>query len=662
MGIAGDIVIIVTAALVGGILAQIFRLPLILGYILAGVVVGPHTGGVTVSGIHEIEMLAEIGIALLLFALGIEFSISTLKPVRHIALFGTPVQILLTMGFGYGIGRLLGLGWIPSLWFGALISLSSTMVLLKTLEAQGWLGTLSSRVMIGILIVQDLAVVPMMIILPLLKDPQAGLPALGIAALKAFLFLFLMFVVGTRIVPRIMRYVATWNSRELFFLATTAMGLGVGYGTYLFGLSFAFGAFVAGMVLSESDYGYQALNDIIPLRDLFSLMFFTSVGMLLDPVFLLANWESILLLVAVVMTGKGLIFGLLTTIFRYGNVVPLATAFGLSQIGEFSFVLGRIGLKTAAISPECYALILSTTVITMVLTPFLSRLTAPIYALRKKWSKRLFQLQTINIPKTGFSDHIVIAGGGRVGRSVGEVLNRMGIAVVILEIDSRRFEELKSAGLPVIFGDAGQEIILEAAEIVKAKLLLITTPAALVSRAVASLVAKLSPALKIVARSESIDHMEDLHNQGVYHVVQPEFEAGLEFVRQALLQFDFPVHHIQQYTDEMRRKLYGLLYDSNLAFKNISQLQNACLLIELVWMPVAHGSSMAEKTIGESKIRSITGATIVSVMRDGRLYPNPEPDFVLNSNDLLGVIGRPEQLDRFRRLLQSSGLNANSAE
>ena len=273
MGISGDIAIIVVAALLGGLIAQKLKQPLILGYILAGVVVGPYTGGVTVSEIHTIERLAEIGVALLLFALGLEFSLRELRPVRNIALFGTPIQIVLTTAYGFGIGWLLGWEWIPSLWFGALISLSSTMVILKTLENQGMIGTLSSRVMIGVLIIQDLAIVPMLIILPQLSTPQAGLPVLALAALKAAVFLVLMIVIGTRILPRVMKYVADWNSRELFLIATIAMGLGIGYGTWLFGLSFAFGAFVTGMLLSESDYGYQALCDIIPLRDVFSLLF-----------------------------------------------------------------------------------------------------------------------------------------------------------------------------------------------------------------------------------------------------------------------------------------------------------------------------------------------------------------------------------------------------
>ena len=383
MGIASDIAIIIVAALLGGLIAQRLKQPLILGYILAGVMVGPHTGGITVTEIHNIELLAEIGVALLLFALGLEFSFKDLKPVRNIALIGTPVQMLLTVAYGYAIGQWLGFGKTESIWIGALISISSTMVILKTMMNRGLIGTLSSRVMIGMLIVQDLAVIPLMIILPQLSNPEAGLPLLGWAAFKAACFLAAMVFMGIRVIPRMMAYIADWNSRELFLLTITAAGLGVGYATYLFGLSFAFGAFVAGMILSESDYSHQALSDIIPLRDIFGLLFFVSIGMLLDPVFLFSNLKTVLLMALLVITGKILIFGTLVPFFGYGNVVPLAVGLGLFQIGEFSFVLARVGLKTNSINNDLYSLILTTAVITMILTPFISGLTAPLYAIKK---------------------------------------------------------------------------------------------------------------------------------------------------------------------------------------------------------------------------------------------------------------------------------------
>lgn len=653
MGIAGDIIIIVMAAFVGGLIAQRLRQPLILGYILAGVMVGPYTGGVTVSDVHEIERLAEIGIALLLFALGLEFSFRELKPVRNIALIGTPIQILLTILFGFCIGRIFGWPPLSSLWFGALISLSSTMVLIKTLENQGMIGTLSSRVMIGMLIVQDLAIVPMMIILPQLSNPEAGLPLLGIAAVKAVAFLLIMIFAGTRLIPLIMKHIAGWNSRELFLVSIVAIGLGIGYGTYLFGLSFAFGAFVAGMLLSESDYGYQALSDVIPLRDIFGLLFFTSVGMLFDPRYMIAHYQTVLMLVVVIMIGKGMIFGVLSKAFGYSNVIPLATALGLSQIGEFSFVLARVGINTASISMEFYSLILTTTIITMFLTPFISGLTAPLYAFRSRWGKP-YSFQTINLPEDELQDHLIIAGCGRVGKHIADVLQRIGVSFVILEQDSRRVDQLKASGFPIIFGDASQPVILKAANIEKAKLLLVTTPAAVVSRAITLLVKKMNPGLHMVTRAHSLEQIKDFLENGVYHIVQPEFEAGLEFTRQALLHLDMPVERIQQFTDEIHHELYQPLYDRQGEYNSIAQLQNSSRLFRLTWVTIHPECRLVGKTIAQSEIRTLTGATIAGVLRNGKLYSNPAPDFTIEQLDMVGVLGKNDQLAAFRTLSQDA--------
>lgn len=652
MGIAADIAIIVVAGLIGGIIAQQLRQPLILGYILAGIMVGPFTKGVTIVNVHDIELLAEIGVALLLFALGLEFSLKELKPVRKIAVIGAPIQILLTMTLGFGIGQLFGWKWIDSLWFGGMIALSSTMVTLKTLMSQGRMGTLSSRVMIGMLIVQDLAVVPLMIILPQLDEPGAGLPVLGWAALKAALFLLLMIFVGTRVIPRLMAYIANWNSRELFLLAITAVGLGVGYGTYLFGLSFAFGAFVAGMVLSESDYGHQALSDIVPLRDLFGLLFFVSVGMLLDPVFLIENWKTILVVVLLVAIGKGLIFSTLSRIFGYRNVVPLAVGFGLFQVGEFSFVLARVGISTNSISDDLYALTLTTAIITMILTPLVSGLTDPLYALRKRWFKR-DPIQTINLPEAGLRNHVIIAGGGRIGQYVAQVLQRLELGFVIIEMDYRRVTQAKDDGFPVIYGDAGQPIILEAAGIKHSCLVLITTPAVIVTRTIVDEVRRANPIVHIVARAEGVEQMQALHEHGVYEVVQPQFEAGLEITRQALLHLNISAIDIQRFTDTIRQELYAPLYHTHDEYHTIVQLRNTAHLLELSWVKLTANSPLIGRTIQELEIRSQTGVSVVSVMRDGKLHPNPNADYQFAVGDLVGVIGNFEQLAAFQSMAAS---------
>jgi len=652
MGIAADLSIIVVAGLIGGIIAQQLRQPLILGYILAGVLVGPYTGVIPITEVHNIELLAEIGVALLLFALGLEFSLKELKPVRNIALIGTPIQILLTVVCGFAIGRfLLGLETLPSLWLGALFSLSSTMVTLKTLMSQGRLGTLSSRVMIGMLIVQDLAIVPMMIILPQLSSPESGLPLLGWAALRAAIFLVVMIFLGTRVIPRLMAYIANWNSRELFLLAVTALGLGIGYATHLFGLSYAFGAFVAGLVLSESDYGHQALSDIIPVRDLFVLLFFVSVGMLLDPAFLITNWKTVFLVVLLISVSKALIFGTLAPLFRYRNVVPLALSLGLFQVGEFSFVLARVGLSTNSIDRELYSLVLNTAIITMVFTPIVSGLSAPLYKLRK----RLFKhepVQSKNLPKTGLHDHVIIAGGGRVGQYIAQVLQRLKLDFVLVELDYRRVEEAKTANFPVIFGDVSQEVVLRAAKVARARLLLSTIPAVATTQTIVDQARRINPSLHTVARVEGVEQMKMLHEHGVYEVVQPEFEASLDITRQALLHLNIPATEIHRFTDAVRKDLYAPLYQKGGNYKTLKHLKNATDLLQFEWIRLPADSPFISKTIKDLAIRSKTGVSVVGVTRNGNLHPNPNVDYRFAAGDLLAVMGDTQQLASFHTSVQ----------
>ncbi len=654
MGIAADIAIIVVAALFGGLIAQKLKQPLMLGYILAGVLIGPYTGGITVSDAHEIEKLAEIGVALLLFALGLEFSLRELKPVRYVALIGAPLQILLTIGYGYMIGRWLGWERVPSLWLGGLISLSSTMVILKTLMNQGRMGTLSSRVMIGILIVQDLAVVPLMILLPQLSDPAAGLPVLGVAAVKSAVFLTVMVLLGTKWLPRLLALIAAWNSRELFLLSITAIGLGIGYATYLAGLSFAFGAFVAGMVLSESDYGHQALSDIIPLRDLFGLLFFTSVGMLLDPAFLLSHWGQVLMLVLLVALGKGLIMGLLARAFGYGNVVPLAVGLGMFQIGEFSFVLAQVGFSSGALNDEAHSLILSATIISMVMTPLVSGLTAPLYSLHRRVFKTE-RLETINLPSEGLKDHVVIAGGGRVGQHIARVLKQIDVPFVIVEQNYRRIQECKAARFSTIYGDASQEVVLEAARIDRAQQLLITVPAITATQAMVRQVRQVRPDLNIVVRAEGGEQMEALYSQGVYMVILPELEAGLEIARQALLHLQMPVPVIQRYTDSIRKELYHPISESRDDLQEIRQLKNAKDLLELTWVRLPENSRLAERRLRDMEIRRRTGVSVVGILREGEFLPNPAVDFRFLPGDLVAVIGNPTQREAFQSMADGAG-------
>ncbi|BBD08873.1 cation:proton antiporter [Desulfovibrio ferrophilus] len=644
MGIASDLIIIIVASLIFAIIARRLGQPLIFGYILAGILVGPHTPGIMVGNAHNIELLAEIGVGLLLFELGIEFSLKELRPVRLVALIGTPIQILLVMAFGYGLGEFLGWDRTASIWLGAVLSLSSTMVVLKTLESQELLGTLSSRVMIGMLIVQDLAIAPMLIILPQIGVEDAGSGPLIWAGVKAVLFLGTMFVLGRKIIPMLLERIARAGSRELFLLSTCTIGLGIGYATHLTGLSFAFGAFVAGMVLSESDYAYQILSNVLPLRDLFGLLFFASVGMMLNPVVLFANLGTVLLLVGAIMLVKGLIFAGIARIFRYGNVVPLAMGLGMSQIGELSFLLAGTGLAVGGLNQNQFALILAVTVLTMLLTPALSKATGPLYDVRKRFLPDQ-QLTTINIKTETLRNHVVLVGGGIIGGLVADILRRFGVPYVVIEASHRCMKRLTDNGHPVIYGDATQEVVLHAAHLDQAKIVLITPPAFDVTRTVVQLAQHLAPNVVTIGRTNGPQEMQTMSRLGLDVVVEPGMEASLEFIRQTLAQLKVPAAHIMRFTDEVHSDLYDTFHHGQ--EKALRKLRVSRNLFDLHWIELGENCPLAGRTLRQAEVRTRTGASVIAIEHHEELQINPSPDTSLSVGDLVAVIGTAKQIREF---------------
>ena len=656
MGIAGDLALILVAAFLGGLVARRLGLPLILGYILAGILIGPNTGGPTVGDVHDIELLAEIGVALLLFSIGLHFTFEELAPVRRVALLGTFVQMALTIAFGYGLGRAFGFDTVEAVWLGGLLSISSTAVVLKTLSEQGVSGTLSGRVMIGMLIVQDLAVVPLIILLPELGNLGEGLSELGLAMVEATVFIVGMALFGTRVFPWLMARIVALNSRELFLISVTAIGLGIGYGTYLFGLSFAFGAFVAGMVLARSDYSHQALADIGPLRDIFAMLFFVSVGMLIDPVFLWEQAGTIALVVLLVFVVKALIFGGLTRAFGYGNIVPFAVGLGLFQVGEFSFVIAREGISSGAISEELYSIVLTTAVVTMALTPFATRLAPALYG---RWRDRFPKesMNTFNLPKTGLEDHVVIAGYGRVGAFVARLLDSLAQRFVVIDGNPERAEAAKEEGFPAVFGDAAAGPVLEAAGVRKARLVIVTVPDPAGARLVVERIRGIDPEVHIVARAAHQEQLKELSSLGVYEAVQPEFEAGIELGRQALSHMGVETGEIQRISDRVRRELYAPVASdlSDTASGDLlQQLGRTSRMIETEWLHLPENSPIVGETIGEVRIRSKTGASVVAIVRGDEALPNPGPEVTFEAGDVVGVLGTPDQRAAFRELVQES--------
>jgi CPA2 family monovalent cation:H+ antiporter-2 len=646
---ATDLFIVVAAGFVGGVIARLLRQPLVLGYLVAGIAVGPYTGGITISDPLNLERLAEIGVTLVLFGLGLEVSLSDLRPVRRVALAGTPIQIAVTVFLIVPFGRWLGFGWIESIWLGALVSLSSTLVVLKALQSQGRVGTLSSRVMIGMLVAQDLAFIPLMVLLPRLGSADGGSTGALLATAKAAALLALLLVGGTRLIPRLVGWVARSGSRELFLLVTIGVALGIGYLAHWFGVPSAVGAFIAGLVLSESDYSHQALSDIIPLRDVFSLLFFASVGMLLDPSHVLGQWRAVALTVALVSLVKGGVFWSATWAFGYRNIVPLASALALFQIGEFSFVLARAGLAAGAISVELYSLVLNAAVITMVLTPVVSGLTSPLYAWMSRRRERE-PVQTLNLPREPLAGHVIVAGAGRVGCGIADVLRRLDLPVVLIELDHRRLDQARANGWPVVFGDAAQPVVLEAAGIGRARLLLVTIPVLGESRAVVEHARRLNPDIAVVARAENSEARDALHAMNVAEVVQPDIEASLEMTRQALLHLRMPALEILRLTDGLREARYAPSNERHGGdFPTLGRLAGATRLLDLRWVRIAEGSPMDGRTIGDLAIRAATGASIAALLRHDAFVAGPGPDARLEAGDLLAVVGDQAHISRFEQ-------------
>lgn len=652
MGIAEDLIIIIVVGLITGLIANKVRIPPIIGYILAGIVIGPFTGGITVSDIPRIELLAEIGVALLLFSIGLDFSFQELKSVKGIALIGTPIQVLILIFYGIFIGQFLDMKMEESIVLGMVISLSSTMVVIKTLMSRGLVGTLSSKVMIGVLIVQDLAAIPLMLIIPNLHSINNNIVPLLLTLLKASVILFLIIIIGVRVIPWILKFVAKLNSRELFLITITAIGLGVGYLTHMFGLSLAFGAFIAGMVINESDYSHQALNDIIPLRDIFGLVFFTSIGMLIDPAFISQNILLVLILVVLVLLGKFIIFTSLSLIFKYKRIIPLALGFGLAQIGEFSFVLARSGLQNKIINKEIFSLMLSVSVITMIISPFLSLLATPLYSLKRRWFKHE-SIETLNIPEKGLKNHIVIAGSGRVGFQIATIFQKIDFPFIIVEQDFRKFEKAKNAGFPVIFGDAGQETVLEATKIRKATLVIITTPYIYTVKEIISTALQHNPNVKIIARADDLSHVDALFEMNIFQVIQPEFEASLEMIRESLMLLDVPLAKIHGLTDDLRQENYSNLRLEDTAYSTLENFKKVPFLLDMSWFELTENSFIIGQTISSSGIRTKTGVSIVGILRNNSFIPNPNAEFIFQIGDYVAIIGLPENKKSFEELLSA---------
>jgi monovalent cation:H+ antiporter-2, CPA2 family len=653
-----DLVLVLAAAAAGGLFASLLRQPVILGYLLGGMVVGP-TGLGLIKELIQVETLAQFGVAFLLFALGVEFSFAELKRVKVISLGGGGLQMTLTILVTALIS--LGMGWCTSwpqgIFLGAILSLSSTAVVLKCLMERNEASTPHGQVMLGILVVQDLALGLMLAVLPALHQPVEAIGgAVAQALLRITLFAIAAVIAGKWLIPPLLRFLAKTESRELFLLGVVVLALGIALLTEYLGFSIEMGAFVAGLMVSEVEYADQTLTYVEPLRDIFASLFFVSVGMLIDPLFLWNHLELILGLVSLVLIGKFLIVTPIVKLFGYPLKTALIAGVGLAQIGEFSFVLASAGQTMGLIPHSVYLLIVGTAALTLVLTPFMLRLTPQVLT----WAETFPPLQKYfdgsskpleiseNLP---LQNHLVICGYGQVGQNLVRLLQSHNFPVVVIDQSEAVIQECRTLSIPYLYGNAASLHVLEAAGIDRAKAMAIALPDSMSSRLCLKRALELAPDLDIVVRANHDKDIELFYQLGAWEVVQPEFEASLELSSHLLISMGWQINAIGKQMQEIRSSRYLDLRPLGAKGAVSRDLKNALQELNSKWYSLPENSPLIGMTLEDADLRRLTGVSLIAIRREqGAEIDYPDSEAILEEGDRVLLVGEPEEMNTFECL------------
>lgn len=644
-------------AFIGGLIVQRIGLPTIIGYLLAGVVIGPFTPGF-VGDARTISQLAELGIVFLMFGVGVHFSFSDLWKVRDIAIMGALGQMIATAALGFGLSQYWGWSPLAGLVLGLAIAIASTIVLLRGLMDHGLLNTSHGQVAVGWLVVQDIATVLILLVMPSLTHPgnEMDWRALGLTVLAALGFLGFMLYAGVRFIPWLLLRVAHTRSRELFILAILTLSLGVALAaSELFGVSLALGAFVAGAVVSESPLSHRIASDLFPFREAFSVLFFVSIGMLVDPHYLLDNVGPVLAMTGLIVFGKSMVTALWAFLFRRPARTALIVAAGSSQIGEFSFILGQTGLALGLLEQGQYSLILAGALMSIMINPLMLRSVdlseRCLRRIRPLW-RWLDRYGSAQAPiEESIAEHVVIVGCGRVGKHIVEVLGHLHIPYLVIDSNIERLQNLAKKGVPTLLGDTANSEILTHAGLSRARMLVVTLPEEAATELTVAAARDLAPQLPVIARAATRAGVKRLSALGAQLVIHPELEGGLQVIRHTLLQLGFPLQEVRRYADTVRREHYDALVKSAGEEQLLSDLLDAQDLIEIAWLRFPSGSSLERRSLGEVALRSRTGATVVAIAREGRLMLNPTTETVFQDGDRIGLIGSPEQLAAAENLI-----------
>ncbi len=652
-----DIVIIFGISIVVIFLCSRCRVPVIVGFLLTGILAGPHGLGL-VKAVHEVEILAEIGVVLLLFTIGIEFSLKDLLRIKKSVLMGGSLQVLLTLLAASSIARYFGKAFGEPVFIGFLVALSSTAIVLKLIQERAEVDSPHGRTTLGILIFQDVIIVPMILVTPLLAGATGDLGGSPIVLVAKGIGIIVLVVVSAKwIVPQVLYQIARTRNRELFLLSVVVICLAVAWGTSSVGLSLALGSFLAGLIISESEYSHQALGNILPFRDVFASFFFVSIGMLLDVGFLFQQPVLIATISLCILALKAIIAGFVTIILGFPIRTAVLVGLALSQVGEFSFILSKTGIEYGLFGGNTYQLFLNVSVLTMVATPFIIAL-APRMAdlvlrlpLPKKIKSGLYPVQEIK--ETGKKDHLIIIGFGVNGANVARAARFADISYVIIEMNPETVRSEQARGEAIYYGDATQEAVLQHAYIKDARIVVVAINDPTATRRITEIARRLNPQVYLIARTRYLQEMRPLYELGADEVIPEEFETSVEIFSRVLAKYLIARDEIERFVAEVRSDGYEMFRSLSKKSASFSDLKFHFPDVEISTLRVDERSPLAGKSLARIELRKRYGVTVLAIRRDSQILSNPDGDMQIYANDALFVLGPPEKIAKVSSLFHN---------
>ncbi len=657
-----DIVIILGLSIFIILLFQKIKVPSLLGFLLAGIIAGPYAFNL-ISSQHEVELLSEIGIIFLLFIIGIELSLKGLASIKKTILIGGGMQVGGTILITAVLANIIGLPLTTAIFLGFLFSLSSTAIVLKLFQEKGEVTSPHGRVAVAILIFQDIIVVPMMLLTPLLAGKAENIwLTIGILLAKIAGVVILIYLLAVYVVPKVFRMVVKTKNRELFILTTIVFCFSVAWLTSSVGLSLALGAFFAGLIISESDYSHQATANVLPFREIFISFFFISVGSLLDLSFFFSNILYILLLVIGVILLKMLIIGITVLTLRYPARTVLMTVFSIFQVGEFSLLLSTVGVQNEILPAGIYQYFLAISIITMGLTPFLMSYSHQItYNLLKipipvTVRKRLDNFKKVHkaeeVPLEELKDHLVIIGYGINGQNISKAARSANIPFVITDLEPDAFQKAKDNGEPAVFGDATNPLILKHLHVQEARVVVIAISDPDATKKIINGVRALTQTAFVIVRTRYVREIEDNIRLGADEVIPEEFETSIEIFTRVLRKYLVPQNEIQDFINQVRSSDYEMLTTlkegPHSPFYQHLHIPNK----EIVTLSVQRGSnSIVDKSIEESGIGKNFSVTVLAIKRDIHYITEIKPNTEIKQGDLLYLFGNPSNIYRLNKML-----------